>query len=180
MSCATDFLPSCSCVHALLLLFSFSSLSCFFGAKVSTAAYIWKKFLPRCMKRQDLCMRCGFMLVFRVRIMACMQKVCQSERNFAWGRKMMKNFDREKVAKQMRNGVWKCEIVLIFRSAISVKIVKEHVWGAYLRILACETLCLKVPNTMFGILKQCVWQCQTCSLTILTLVFREQKAHVYR
>jgi hypothetical protein len=28
-----------------------------------------------------------------------LQKVCQSEQIFVWGRKMMKNFDREKVAK---------------------------------------------------------------------------------
>ena len=34
------------------------------------------KILPRCMKRQDLCMRCGFMLVLRVRIMALPCKKC--------------------------------------------------------------------------------------------------------
>ena len=31
--------------------------------------------------------------------MKLQQKVCQSERNFVSGRKMMKNFDREKLSK---------------------------------------------------------------------------------
>ena len=112
--------------------------------------------------------------------LACLQKVCQSVQDFSLSRKMMKNFDREKVAKQMRNGGWKRKIVLNLRSAITVKIVKEYVWGAYLRILACETLCLKAPNTMFGILKQHVWHCQTCSLTILTLVFIACEVYISR
>ena len=39
-------------------------------------------------------------------------------------------------------------------------------------VLPCQALCPIPPNTVSDLLKQCVWQCQTCSLTILTLVFR--------